>query len=291
MSMETPFGLRQYPVTKFCMVTTAAIPIVASIANCKYIFLTRYEPFISEYQQYYRLALFELGATNESDVLLLMLIWYQFRHLERIMGSYKYISVISLIYLYTSVILTTLYIGLNVLLSQTIWNSLPQGSLPVVMAMLHFYKEFTPKIYDFKIVVKNPLSSSKDKRANFECHLDDQFFVLSLIFALLLNQGYVGISCGFLCWLIGVFIDKGIFVGFHNWRLPFIKHWLSDENNLTRETGIASSSGPNINTYINNVREGSNNLQEMEGHDYDEENQDDEPARPLGVQFLDAFRR
>ncbi|CAI4820151.1 CBM_collapsed_G0051710.mRNA.1.CDS.1 [Saccharomyces cerevisiae] len=94
MSMEPPVGLTAMPVTKLAMITTLVVPLVASIASYKHIFLLQYDPFLQTYHQYYRLLIFQFCAINESDTVILALIWYLFRHLERLLGSHKYLTLI-----------------------------------------------------------------------------------------------------------------------------------------------------------------------------------------------------
>lgn len=285
--METPTGLFRFPVTKLCMLSTGAVALAASVANCKYIFLARYEPFISEYNQYYRYFIFQLGCVNESDVALIILLWYQFRNLERIMGSYKYISVLSLALVYTTLCLTGLNILLNSLLPWKWFNSLCTGPLPLMLAIFHFYKEYTPQIYEFDVLLTQPWTRSANKKQH-KWKLNDQFLVNALVIILMLNQGLSGIGCGFISWLCGIFMDRGLFPGVDRWRLPFIKKYLASTgaNDNSSIDGILDDVDRDRDTDTDAA--GGNGSESLT---VDDENANDEPARPLGVQFLDTFRR
>lgn len=283
MSMETPTGLFRFPVTKLCMVATGVVALSASVADCKYIFIARYQPFISEYHQYYRYLTFQLGCVNETDVALIILLWYQLRSLERIMGSYKYISVLSLALVYTTVCLAGLNMLMNSLIPWNWFNSLCTGPLPVILAMFHFYKEYTPQIYEFDVLLSQPWT----RRANAKQHkwqLNDQFFVNALVVLLMLNQGLAGIGCGFISWLCGIFLDRGLFPGIDRWRLPFLKKMLASSASTS---GGALDGGERDRDTETDAAGGSGN----ESLTIEDENANDEPARPLGVQFLDTFRR
>lgn len=285
MSMETPTGLFQFPVTKLCMVTTGAVALSASVANCKYIFLARYEPFISDYKQYYRYFIFQLGFVNETDVALIILLWYQLRNLERIMGSYKYISVLSLALVYTTLCLAGLNLLLNSLLPWKVFNSLCTGPLGLILAMFHFYKEYTPQIYEFDILLTQPWTRRSNKKQH-KWQLNDQFLVNALVIILMLNQGFSGIGCGFIGWLCGIFLDRGLFPGVDRWRLPFVER-------LLISAGF-NDSGDGILDDADRYREIDTDAAGGNGNEpltIDDENANDEPARPLGVQFLDTFRR
>lgn len=292
--METPTGLFQYPVTKICMITTGAVALAASVSNCKYLFIAKYDPFISQYHQYYRLLIFQIGCVNETDVALIILLWYQFRTLERFMGSYKYISVLSLAFLYTTFFVGGINILLNTLLPWNIWNSLSTGSLPLILSMFHFFKEYTPEIYQFQALLTQPWSKKSNKKQHV-WHLNDQFLANALVAILLLNQGLVGIICGFIGWLCGVFLEKGLFPGIECWRLPFIKRFLTYDARATQNINGNNSD----NNSLEGDEEGSvrRNTTGEDGNTaedtlpLDDENTNDEPHRSLGVQFLDTFRR
>ncbi len=341
--METPIGLREYPVTKICMVATVMVPLIAAVTNVKYLFLAQFNPFIYEYHQYYRYILFQLGCLNESDVILLVLIWYNFRHLERLFGSYKYLNVISLIWLYTSFIIVLCNIAINSFIPAfkpgVIWNRLPSGPLPLVLALFHFYKQFTPKIYQFQILLfappkfwgKGNNNSLEDEgvsnRKRIMLTLTDQFLVDALIVLLVLNQGLVGIFCGFISWVIGIFIEKGLFLGMDHWELPFVDWLLTGKKHriirpnlpVTDETALlqedesvdggrssnsieGSSTGNNTIPARNNERSirpetlnfTNTNTISTGSSDHiggTDDQIDDEPVRPLRQQFLDVFRR
>lgn len=302
MSVDAPAGLSAFPVTKFAMVTTGLIPLLAAISSYKYVFYTSYSPFLSEYHQYYKLLIFQLAAVNETDVILLILIWYQLRNLERVMGSFKYISVIALTYIYTTILISSLNLLVNWTIPWTIWNRYPTGTLPVVLALFHFYKEYTPQVYEFNVLLTQPLFSSEDKgNKQMELKLNDQFLLNSLCFLLCLNQGLVGIICGFVSWLCGVFMEKGLLPGVDTFRLPFINKLLfnrvnsrgshvvrslvqisEDPHHMGQDNG---SRTPLLANDSNTILGGTNSSLG------DEENTGDEPIRPLGVQFLDTFRR
>ncbi|GAV52239.1 hypothetical protein ZYGR_0AG02300 [Zygosaccharomyces rouxii] len=290
MSMETPTGLYRYPVTKLCMVGTTLVTLVASIANCKYLFIAKYDPFISEYHQYFRLLTFQLGCVNETDMALLVLIWYQFRNLERLMGSLKYISVISLVLIYTTACVAGLNCLVNRILPWKIWNSLTTGCLPVALALFHFYKEYTPQVYEFEVLLTQPWSQ-KNNRKQYKWVLNDQFLVNALIAILLLNQGVEGIICGFISWICGVFLDKGLLPGMDRWRLPLLQHFLLPKN-TNNDQGIYENPGSETSEELLIRRD---DREESPGANDgtlppDDENANDEPARPLGVQFLETFR-
>ncbi|CCE65629.1 hypothetical protein TPHA_0M00540 [Tetrapisispora phaffii CBS 4417] len=286
MSTEVPAGFNKYPATQLCFVATIVVPLLANALSYKYLFMVRNDPFIIEYNQYWRFVTFQFGALNESDVVLLALIWYNFRQIERLMGSYKYLSVISLCWMYTTLILSGSAVILNVVFPWSVWQNFPSGSLPLVLTLFHFYKQYTPQIYEFEFVFPLPWQlqpptdsditgsqyQSLSGKKTFKWKLTDQFYIEFLIVLLVLSQGFAGIVCGFISWIIGVLLDGGLLPGMKVWRLPLFLF-----------------SSDNIQTHnVNDIR---NQLQNStEGTADANENLDDVPPRSLGRQFIDTFR-
>ncbi|EJS41855.1 YOL073C [Saccharomyces arboricola H-6] len=322
MSMEPPVGLTAMPVTKIAMITTLVVPLMASIANYKHIFLLQYDPFLQTYHQYYRLFIFQLCAINESDTVILALLWYLFRHLERLLGSHKYLTLIFLSWAYTTLVIW----GLNLIWNSFVghyqwlqWNNFTTGSLPIALSLVHFYKEYTPQIYEWNIRLLGPrggLSNHNDSKQEdegaVEWKINDQFLLNGLILLLILNQGFAGLLCGFTSWMCGIFIDKGLLPGLDRWRIPFVSRWISQGPPTRANVAMAANAATNTaaaraSTEAAITAAGSANTttpgpasMPLRGSSTaptdtstagDDEPGADEPARPLGVQFLDSFRR
>ncbi|AAS52890.1 AER209Wp [Eremothecium gossypii ATCC 10895] len=272
MSVDIPLGLAQFPVTKLCMVVCVGITLVASLFQTKYWFLLQYDPFISEYEQYWRYFTFQLGAVNESDVALYTLIWYEFRQLERLFGSRRYVNMLALCWVYNTLTLWLSNKMINVL-PLVHWNRFSSGPLAICMSLFHFYKEYTPRVYEFDVLLAQPLPSDRSKQ--LEWTLSDQFLINGLVLLLMLNQGLVGFLIGLIGWICGLCIDKGLLPGKDFFNLPLWPTAWSHTPSTAPDSLRASTAAP-------------------EGDVFDEaesEEQLDEPARPLGVQFLDTFRR
>lgn len=284
MSMQDPTGLFNYPITKACMVFTAVVPLIAAVTDYKYIFLAQFDPFIVKYHQYHRLFIFQLCALNESDVILLMLVWYHYRHLERLFGSYKYINMIILTLIYTTSILVVVNMIANIILPVMLLNRLPTGTFPTVIALFHFYKQYTPQIYDVNLLLTRPWSG-KNPNNSFSWRINNQVFLNLIIVMLLLNQGLTGVFCGFFSWIIGIFMDRGLLPGVDHWRIPFLIHIQHGGETLTSQRNYhipsALSQGNN--------RDSLTPTPNQDMHPDDEP--EDEPQRSLGTQFLDTFRR
>lgn len=271
MSIEIPAGLHQFPLTKICMVSGIVLSVFASVFQTKYWFLLHRDPFISEYHQYYRYITFQIACINESDMAITTLLWYQLRHLERLLGSRKYANLILVSWIYTTCTLVILNLFIN-MIPGIKWNKFINGPLPIILALFHFYKEYTPSVYQFDVLLIKSFHTSKQLKWN----LNDQFFLNALIFLLLINQGWRGVFSGFIGWICGIFIDNKLFPGLECLKLPLFSDSWNKSPSMSR----------------NNIRAiNINDTTESEDHINREEEPQDEPLRPLGVQFLDMLRR
>ncbi|KAI8383465.1 putative membrane protein [Nakaseomyces glabratus] len=303
MSLETPVGLRRFPVTKLCMVTGIVVPVVAALTETKYVFKATYDPFIKEYGQYYRYLTYQLSSVNETDVALIVLLFYQYRQLERLFGNEKYLSMLAMLIFYQGLATVSVHLLFNNLVGPwlgTQWNELASGAFGVVIGLFHFYKQYTPIVYEFDIVLGAPLWSQlfhkgvirrfDNENKIMKVRLNDQFMVNVLVIILICNQGAWGPLQALVAWLSGLFLDIGILPGLDKWRVPFAHYMLFGEVKRlevgsTSANTSASLGGNSVTQLANN----SASSQLEEDNENDEPN--DEPARPLGVQFLDAFRR
>lgn len=267
-----PAGLVQFPITKSMMVGTVGVALAASLFDTKYWFLLQYEPFVSEYLQYWRFLTFQMGSINESDVALITLVWYQFKPLERLFGSRKYLNLIILSWIYTTLMTFVLSNSVNIFLLRTWWNEFTNGPLPVILCLTHFYKQYVPRIYEFNVILNQPfLAYSR----TIKWKLTDHFLVNGLIFLCMINQGLPGLGIGLLSWICGVLLDRGLLPGLESFQLaPFKDAWNRSPSTKSTPTMLSSS----------NMSNGELNEEELD-------NPQDEPERPLGVQFLDTFRR
>lgn len=257
MSVETPSGVSEYPVTKFCMAAAFIVPLAASLAETKYLFDSSYQPFIEEYKQYYRYITSSIGSYNESDAILMLLLWYQMRHLERLLGSVKYACVILNTWGYSTMIITFLHLLINRIIFSGIWNQISRGGLPVILGLWYFYKQYTPQVYQFNVSIGPQRCTANSTRIRpVQFTLNDQFLLDTMIILAVVNQGLFSgaVICALIGQFVGLLLDRGFL---HTWR-PI--RW---------SPKVSNSQDSNS----------------------DQMYADDEPVRPLGTQFLDTFRR
>ena len=104
MAQLTPIrGFTNTPVTRsICMISTV-VPIMLSVLAIKYVVKFAIDPYIIQYNQFWRVVTYQLSVVNESDYLITVLLWFQFKVLERFYGSRKYLSIITLFTVYNAV--------------------------------------------------------------------------------------------------------------------------------------------------------------------------------------------
>ncbi|CDO92858.1 unnamed protein product [Kluyveromyces dobzhanskii CBS 2104] len=272
IAVDIPTGLVQFPVTKMLMVLCVGVVLTASLFNMKYVFLLQYDPFIADYGQYWRFLTFQIGSLNESDVAILTLIWYQFRSLERLFGSRKYINIVVLSWIYTTVVIFVTSNLINRLLPRIWWEQYTNGPLPIILCLTHFYKQYTPRLYEFNVILNQPFLL---RSHTITWKLTDQFFVNGLLFLAMINQGVTGLTTGLISWICGILMDSGLFPGTESFELaPFKDSWNRSPSTFNRPSTTMT-----------------NDSTMEDPNEEESEEPQDEPQRTLGVQFLDTFRR
>lgn len=274
---QLPTGFKNLPVSRYLIYLTAIVPLISSLASTKYVFYLSYTPFISDYGQFWRIITSHTSFINESEVLLSVIILYQHRALERFFSSYKYVSLLLVIWVY-NVIVTLLLVILDFYFQGFFIpiNRFPSGPFGVMTAIYAIYKNYIPVTYTFDIYL------SEDRRIT----LNDQIVLNLLTLQLIISQGWCSIFMGFTGYVIGVLLTNGILPG-KNWRIPFYGFITGSlfspkvQNRPTNSTG---------NNSINN-RSGTSNDEDEEATQDRDEGEDPAETRPLTSQFLDTFRR
>lgn len=254
MSSSLPPGFKNLPISQIATSLTLLIPLIASLSNVKYLFYYAYDPFIIRYDQFWRLLTFQLSFLNESEVLLGLVLLYQFRSLERLYSSHKYLSNIIVIYLYI-LIITSLTIAFNFYTGFQWINSMASGPTAIIFALLFQYTEYIPVMYKFEIY-----GTSSNKLV-----LSDQSFMYLLSFQLAISQGWRSLGAATLGWCIGSLVSRGVIPG-KSWRIPFWKAIAKKRAAYREETPIPTNNDAGT-------------------------DDDATETRPLSTQFLDTFRR
>ncbi|KAH3673754.1 hypothetical protein WICPIJ_009665 [Wickerhamomyces pijperi] len=283
-----PSGFRSLPISKILIVLTATIPLISSLASIKYLYYLSLSPFISEYQQYWRILSSQISFINESEVLLAVVLLYQFRAVERFISSYRYLSMITVFWCYNS-LLITLLIGTDLYLNRLGLfipvDKFPSGPFAIITGLYAIYKAYIPVTYTFDIY----------HTENYKITLNDQILVNLLTLQLTLSQGWCSIWTGFMGYTVAWLVINGVLPGL-KWRIPFYKDLSALLLNKTTSTEgaqtVALSNGAADSTTFAN-RAVSPNDEDDDRNNIMNRDEDEDPAetRPLASQFLDTFRR
>lgn len=187
MTQITPIkGFTNTPVTKSICILSTIVTLALLILSLKPYVILSIDPFIVQYFQYWRVATFQLSVVNESDFLLIMVLWYQYKNLERFLGSKKYLSVIALFALYNAVV-TFLVLSLGQLAIvgswatvryvimrqsidssyfQTIFNSATPGPLGIISLLYVCFARYVPVTYQFKLLLRKPVETDSSEASN-----------------------------------------------------------------------------------------------------------------------------
>lgn len=245
MPQVTPIkGFNNTPVTRSICICSTIITLALLIFSLKQYLLLAIDPFVVLFSQYWRVVTFQLSVANESDFVLSIVLWFQFKTLERFFGPKKYLSLIVLFTLYNAVV-TFLVMSLGQLTIvgswaafkymfmrldtgtpyfQTVFNAATPGPLGILSLLYVCYTNYIPTTYLFKILLRKPneghdsenrtargqtsagagANSSPSSNLIFDFTLTSHFQVQILYTILILNHGFSSI----LPCLIGVLIGK-----------------------------------------------------------------------------------
>lgn len=292
--MSLPKGFKFLPVTAGLSICLVGVPIFISIIDWKPYFMFAWDPFIVQWNQFWRIPILQLQFQNQSEVTLGVVITIlKLKGLERVFGSLKFFKIIILLYIYNLLLLTLV----SFTLYQTIgWNLfLPAGPFGIIYGFYFPYIKYIPDTYlaefDFSSVAKfKPLGET------LSISITDKFGSHLLYLLLFFSEG---IPSMVVC-LIGYFIGYLYFhdlVPVSDSSLKFLDplyYKLTHEKkyeigNTRREDNALPSS---FNNEANNTESQAVDLAaDDDANGMSREDSPDTPPRSFGQQMLDTFRR
>ncbi|KAK6455687.1 uncharacterized protein RJT20DRAFT_49135 [Scheffersomyces xylosifermentans] len=183
MAQITPIrGFTNTPISRSICIITTLVAISLSILQLKHLVKLSIDPYIIEYSQYWRILTYQLSVINESDYLLVVILWFHYKNLERFYGSRKYFSIIVIFAVYNSAacflfmsigqlfLYYIVYLAKSVILKQTepvvyqslFFNEIVPGPLGIVSSLYICYGTYIPVSYHFKILLSNPIGRNND---------------------------------------------------------------------------------------------------------------------------------
>lgn len=241
-------------MTRGLVTIVVCLPVIISLLELQPYFGVQITPFLTFYHQWWRLLTWQQVYVNQSEVIFAALALYNFRIVERLLGSRQFLSYIIVVLTYTTILvpLICVTIGFLPFLSTPY---IPTGPTALVFALLVQYRELVPVAYKFKFL----LAATTDSTS--EVTLTDKIF-LSLVALQLTWTAYWGsFVVAFTGWIVGVMLEIEILPG-KGWRVPLYRF-----------------------LYIDNRREAERIEAVIE-----EEETDTAFQRPITRQIIDTFR-
>ncbi|ODQ66701.1 hypothetical protein NADFUDRAFT_82444 [Nadsonia fulvescens var. elongata DSM 6958] len=275
MFTTTSSGFKDTPVSKALVMFLTIVPVLVSLSQVQYLFDLKVNPHLTQWGQWWRVFTWQLMYTSQSTCLFGALLVYNFRVLERLMGSRKYLSHILIIYVFTSIAVPSfLQIlsfswsflpGFNSDPKAPSWFLLAPGPTAVVFALLVWYYHIIPIVYKFKV---SPSHGSQWKKTEFS----DKLFVYILVFNVAfqgpgLSSIIASLVSSLIGWIFGILLYTEAIPG-RGWRIP-----------LYNPGGTRAVSSGSFGIDAHRSDSPSENMDE-----------NDIPAQPLASQLFQPFR-
>ncbi|GMG19069.1 unnamed protein product [Ambrosiozyma monospora] len=282
MASPIPLGFKNLPITNFIGGFIVFFPLLISLLDLKKYFIFAYDPFISEYGQYFRYFIIQFCFVNESQVVLAAFIYIlSLKNLERVYGSLKYLKLVifMLFYNFIGIVLVSLLlriIGINMFI--------PAGPIGLIVGLFYLYCNTTPVTFRVNLIL-----------GGHKFELSNDFINSIAVFQLALSDGPISSLI-----LSGIGLSIGMLT--YNNLLPFSKlqwKWFDSfyhrfaTSKTARSRPSQSTTDSGSDGQRDGLRDAPQNEQDVPLLDDDENlrERDDTPVRPLGSQLLDTFRR
>lgn len=320
-------GFTNTPISRVICIRTTILVLTLAILELKQYVAFAIDPFLVEYNQYWRVLTFQTAVVNESDYLLVIILWFYYKNLERFFGSRKYLSIIA-IFAATNAVASFVLMSVGQLMlnfvvyflkvvvlknidtlvyEPTFLNEIIPGPMGIISSLYICYSAYIPSSYEFKILLSNPVTSSPNSPSRVL--ILTNHFPIHIIYTLLFfNNGVKSIIPCLVGLLIGKLHTNELLPGNKSWLLPrwmfklFIDPLKVTRNaisSLTRRRNgyqpVGAGESADTPNEENNNEENSNDDPEVE---VDESRNNlprveiraETPVRPLGTQILNTFR-
>lgn len=275
MSAQLPQGFRYLTISEYITIALISVSFVVSVLDMKSYFLFAWDPFISRWNQYWRLLILQLQFQNQLEVALSsILVMMHLKGLERVFGSLRMSKIIMLLWMYNLVIITlisiaTHHIGFNLFI--------PSGPFGILFALYYPYNKFTPITYLIEFDFRSSISY-KPLGENIIVHISDRLPAQLMYCLLMLNEG----MCSIVVSIIGYFIGYLYFNGL----IPIGDESLGFVDRIFYH--FKRTAAPHI-----TLLAATNNNENVEDDEEDDNlaNRDETPVPPrtIGQQMMDTF--
>ena len=150
MLSSSPSGLRGAWTTRLLLGGVVLNSTLSSVFDIKHHFPLILSPHVTTYGQYYRLLLWQLSYADASDVVFASLAIYNLRAVERMLGSVKFFTYVTLTWGLSTVIAPVLLALAHAVTAGRI-DYVPSGMTSILFAVLYQYVAVVPPTYKFRL--------------------------------------------------------------------------------------------------------------------------------------------
>jgi hypothetical protein len=234
--MVTTSGFTHTPVTRALILTSIVLSILSSTLSAQHLLPIKPTPHLWPYLQFTRLLTYQAAYTSSTELLFSTVLIYQFRVLERLWGSRKFLSFCAVVFwvnlLLTPVLLVFLKLG-----TLGWYNYLPAGCTGVVFALLAAWADEVPRIYRYKVATGGSAVASSAGQDGHESGvmLSDKSTTYLLAAQLALSQFPYSLLPAATGWAVGTAWVGELLPGrLGRWRVPA---WMVGESSARKERG------------------------------------------------------
>lgn len=149
-----PAGFEYAVCTKLLIYSILGVSLLAGIYDLSAFLDLRVSPHITKEFQFWRLFSYVICARTSSEILLGLLLIYQFRILERLYGTFRFVSFLTLIHA-----LSTTALSILIFSGKVRYQDVAPGPFPIVFGLLAAYGRSVPAVYKLSLSRKLELSN------------------------------------------------------------------------------------------------------------------------------------
>lgn len=287
MSVSLPKGFKYMPVTAWCSIAIMCIPLLISILDLKPYFMFAWDPFITKWNQYWRLIILQLQFQNQSEVAIASVLFIlKLKALERLFGSLKMIKIVLLFYLYNLLMLIIISFSFYQFLGWDLF--LPSGPFGILFGLYYPYNRFVPETYvsefDFSDLASfNPLSEVVSLK------ITDKFTTHILYICLFFNEGITSTVPSLIGYFTGYLYFNDL-VPFKDTSMGFLDSiYYKFTNNLREQYTVTRDNIENPGNNFNDIPDSQSHTVDLADEEIN--NREDTPTPTFGERLLERFRR
>ncbi|EXJ54073.1 hypothetical protein A1O7_09410 [Cladophialophora yegresii CBS 114405] len=232
--MVTTSGFTHTPVTRALILSSIVLSILTSTLTAQHLLPIKPTPHLWPYLQFTRLMTYQAAYTSSTELLFSTVLIYQFRVLERLWGSRKFLSFCAVVF-WVNLLVTPAVVVFLKLGTLGWYNYLPAGCTGVVFALLAAWADEVPRIYRYKIVTGGAGTGAVAGQEAPGVTLSDKSTTYLLAAQLALSQFPYSLLPAAVGWAVGSAWMGELLPGrLGRWRVPA---WMVGESSARKERG------------------------------------------------------